>query len=119
MANSALHAITMEQVRISDPSFYDEYLKVVEGITELLRKLSDKHSEFRPYISFTETYDRASNEPILQLVVTGYNKEFRLHIYIPKDNKFIIGLTGSGIVAGNADDTLSAIQGEIDKTSWL
>ena len=109
MANSTLHAIAIEELRHSNPSFHDEYCKLVEGISNQIRELANQHPDEFDFTSFTETYDRASNEPVLQIAI-GYEKnELYLHIYIHKDNYFVIGKSGSGTQVKTAAEALEMI----------
>ena len=107
MANSTLHAIAIEELRHSNPQFHEEYCKLVEGISEQIRELASKHPNEFDYTSFTETFDRASNEPVLQIAI-GYEKnELYVHIYIHKDNYFVIGKSGSGTEVKSAAEALA------------
>ncbi|SNC61846.1 hypothetical protein [Polynucleobacter victoriensis] len=96
MANSALHAIAIEEVRHSDPDFHNEYCKLVEGITNRIREIAQSHPNELDYTSFTESFDRANHEPFLQVVIGTHKNEQYLHIYIHKDKHFVIGKSGSG-----------------------
>lgn len=65
MANSALHAIAIEELRHSDPEFHNEYCKLVEGITNRIREIAQSHPNEFDYTGFTESFDKASHEPVL------------------------------------------------------
>jgi len=80
MANSALHAIAIEELKKSDPGFHEQYWKLVEGITKLVREIAKDHPDELDYTSFTESYDRASAEPVLQVVI-GANKMKPLYMF--------------------------------------
>ncbi|OYY21382.1 MULTISPECIES: hypothetical protein [unclassified Polynucleobacter] len=109
MANSALHAITIEELRHSDPNFHREYCKLVEGITNLIREIAKSHPNELDYTSFIESYDRASNEPVLQIVIGSGKNEVYLHIYIHQNKYFVIGKSGSGKSAKTASQALEII----------
>ena len=110
MANSALHAIAMQELRYSEPEFYSEYCKLIEGITTLIREIARDHPNGLDYTSFTESYDRASNEPILQIVIGAEKNEIYLHIYIRQKDHFVIGKSGGGESARTATQALSIIK---------
>lgn len=110
MANSALHAIAIEELRFSDPSFHAEYCQLVEGITNIIREIAKESPDELDYTGFTETFDRASNEPVLQVVIGHHQNEAYLHIYIHKEKHFIIGKSGSGKVANTAAQALEIIK---------
>ena len=109
MANSALHAIAIEELRHSDPSFHNEYCQLVEGITNKIREIAQSHPKELDYTSFTESYDRASNEPVLQVVIGSHQNETYIHVYVHKDKHFVIGKSGSGKVARTAAQALEII----------
>ena len=119
MANSALHAIAIEELRISNPAFHQEYCLLVEGISDLILRLAQKHGENITYSTFTESYDRASKEPILQIVLGGAKNEFYVHTYIPKGGGFIVGKNGVGPSAQTAATTLALIETEVRNAGWL
>lgn len=110
MANSALHAIAIEELRHSDPKFHWEYCKVVDGISNLIRKIAQSHPSELDYTSFTESYDRASHEPVLQVVIGLHKNEKFLHIYIHKEMYFVVGKSGCGKPAKTAAQALEMIQ---------
>ena len=110
MANSALHAIAIEELRHSDPEFHGEYCKLVEGITNKIREIAQSHPNELDYTSFTESFDRASQEPVLQVVIGTHKNEQYLHIYIHKDKHFVIGKSGSGKPAKTAAQALEIIE---------
>lgn len=109
MANSALHAIAVEELRHSDPKFHEEYCKLVEGITNKIREIAQNHPNELDYTSFTESFDRASHEPVLQVVIGSHKNEQYLHIYIHKDKHFVIGKSGDGKPANTAAQALEII----------
>lgn len=109
MANSALHAIAIEELRHSNPLFYEEYCKLVDGISNQIRQTAKEHMDIMDYTSFTESYDRASCEPILQIVLGAQKTELYIHVYIHQDNHFVIGKSGSGQIAKNANNALALI----------
>ena len=119
MANSALHAISIEELRSSNPAFHQEYCILVEGISNLISRLAKKHGEYITYTTFTESYDRASKEPILQMVLGSHKNEFYLHVYISKDGGFIVGKNGVGSSAQTAAQALSLIEESIHHAGWL
>lgn len=110
MANSALHAIAIEELRHTDPKFHWEYCKLVDGITNLIREIAQSHPNELDYTSFTESYDRASNEPVLQVVIGSRKNEQFLHIDIHREKYFVIGKSGSGKPAKTAAQALEIIQ---------
>lgn len=109
MANSALHAIAIEELRHSDPSFHREYCKLVEGISNLIRAIAQNHPLELDYTSFTESYDRASNEPVLQVVIGSNKNEKFIHIYIRQNKQFVIGKSGGGQPVNTAKEALELI----------
>lgn len=116
MASSTLHAIAVAELRHIKPTFYREYCELVRQVSDLIRDIADKHSETLGFTSFTETFDHASNEPVLQIVI-GLNKnDFYLHIYIHKDHYFVIGQSGSGKIAINAQEALELVAQKIELT---
>jgi hypothetical protein len=119
MANSALHAIAIEELRISNPAFHQEYCLLVEGISNLIFRLAQKHGENISYSSFTESYDRASKEPILQIVLGSNKNEFYSHTYLPKDGGFIVGKNGVGPSAHTAAEAIALIETEVRNAGWL
>jgi len=119
MANSALHAIAIEELRISNPAFHQEYCLLVEGISNLIFRLAQKHGENIAYSSFTESYDRASKEPILQIVLGSIKNEFYLHTYVSKSGGFIVGKNGVGPSAQTAAEALALMETEIHHAGWL
>ena len=109
MASSTLHAIAVAELRHIKPTFYREYCELVRQVSDLIRDIADKHSETLGFTSFTETFDHASNEPVLQIVI-GLNKnDFYLHIYIHKDHYFVVGKSGSGKPARTAEQAMEII----------
>lgn len=110
MANSTLHAIAIEELRHSDPEFHNEYCKLVEDISALIAQIAKAHANELDYTCFTETYDRASNEPVLQVVIGSLQNEQYLHIYVHKDHHFVIGKSGNGNVANTAAHALEIIK---------
>jgi hypothetical protein len=109
MANSALHAIAIEEFKHSDPSFYLEYCKLVEGITRLIQLIAKNHPDELDYTSFTESYDRASAEPVLQVVIGSNRNEAFVHVYISKEKCFVIGKSGQGKIVKTAEQALEII----------
>lgn len=109
MANSALHAIAIQELRHSNPKFHEEYCKLVEGIANKIREIAENHPNELDYTSFTESFDRASHEPVLQVVIGSHKNEQYLHIYIHKDKHFVIGKSGGGKPAKNAAEALDII----------
>jgi uncharacterized protein YpmB len=110
MANSALHAIAIEELRHTDPVLHAEYWKLVKGITNLVQKIAKNYPNELEYTSFTESYDRASAEPVLQVVI-GLNKnETFVHIYINKEKHFVVGKSGDGKIANTADQAMEFIE---------
>lgn len=116
MANSALHAIAIEELRFSDPSFHAEYCQLVEGITNIIREIAQSHPNELDYTSFTESYDRASHEPVLQVVIGSHKNEQFMHIYVHQDKHFVIGKSGSGKPAKTAAQALEIIKQSINIT---
>ena len=110
MANSALHAIAIEEFRHSDPGFHDQYCKLVEGITLLIREIAKDRPDELDYTSFTESYDRASAEPVLQVVIGANKNETFVHVYVRKDKSFVIGKSGEGKPVKTADQALELIR---------
>ena len=110
MANSTLHAIAIEELRHTDPKFHWEYCKLVDGITNLIRDIAQSHPNELDYTSFTESYDRASKEPVLQVVIGSHQNEIYLHIYIHQSKYFVIGKSGSGKPAKTAAQALETIR---------
>ena len=110
MANSALHAIAIEEYKTSDPGFYQEYCKLVAGITRLIQGIAKKHPNELDYTSFTESYDRASAEPVLQVVIGSNKNETFVHVYISKEKSFVIGKSGDGKSVKTADQALEIIE---------
>lgn len=113
MASSTLHAIAVAELKHTQPAFYDEYCELVQKISELIRDLADQHAESLGFTSFTETFDRASNEPVLQIVIGANKKELYLHVYIHKDHHFVIGKSGSGQTANTAKQAIEIIQDKL------
>ena len=109
MANSALHAIAIEELRYSDPKFHSEYCMLVDGITNLIREIAKCHPHEFDYTSFTESYDRASKEPVLQVVIGSHKNEKFIHIYVHKDKYFVIGKSGKGESAKTATKALEIV----------
>ena len=106
MGNSTLHAIVIEELRHSNPSFYQEYCQLIEGISTQIRELAKKQADYLDYTSFTESYDRASHEPVLQVAIGTQKTEFYIHIYIHKDHYFVVGKSGSGEIAKDSKTAL-------------
>lgn len=115
MGNSTLHAIAIEELRHSNPSFYQDYCLLIEGISTQIRELAQKHADLLDYTSFTESYDRASHEPVLQIVIGANKTELFIHIYIHKDDCFIIGKSGNGTVAKNSQEALALVAQKINE----
>ena len=109
MVNSALHAIAIEEFRKSDPNFHAQYCKLVEGISNQVRQIAKEHPDELDYTSFTESYDRASAEPVLQVVIGANKNETFIHVYIHKDKCFVIGKSGEGQRVQTADEALKII----------
>lgn len=118
MASSTLHAIAIAEVRKTNPAFYQEYCDLVEGISQLIANLANKHADTLGFTSFTETFDHASNEPVLQIVLGVNKNDFYLHIYIHKDHYFLIGKSGSGTVAKTARQALQFISEKLQSIAW-
>ena len=119
MANSALHAITLEKIRVVNPTFHQEYCLLIEGISNLIRDLVKKHKSHRPFSSFTETYDRDKVEPVLQIVICTAKEYFHLHIYINKQHQFVIGESVDINAVNNSSEALALLQNEVKKSGWL
>ncbi len=115
MLNSALHHVAIDQLREENPGFYKEYLELVEKISEIVDALVNQHSKLISHASIIETYDVASEEAVLQLMIDTLQDKLTLHIYILKDGKFVIGRSGSGSEARSASVALSQIQSEVAK----
>jgi hypothetical protein len=109
MASSTLHAIAIAELRHTNPDFYREYCNLVEGITNLIRDISDQHANDLGFTSFTETFDHASNQPVLQIVISANKNELYLHIYIDKKDCFVIGKSGSVNAFKAAEQALKII----------
>lgn len=109
MGNSTLHAIAIDELRYSNPNFYHEYELLIEGISAQIRELAKNQADPLDYSSFTESYDQASHEPVLQVVIGGQKTELYIHIYIHKQNYFVIGKSGSGTIARNAQEALKLV----------
>ena len=109
MASSTLHAIAVAELRHTKPAFYREYCTLVEGISNLIRDLANQYVNDLGFTSFTETFDRASNEPVLQIVIGATKNELYLHIYINKEHYFVIGKSGNGKPARTAEQALKII----------
>ena len=109
MASSTLHAIAVAELRHTRSAFYKEYCALVEGISNLIRDLANQHVNDLGFTSFTETFDHASNEPVLQIVIGANKNELYLHIYINKDDYFAIGKSGRGKVARTAKHALELV----------
>ena len=116
MGNSTLHAIAIDELRHSNPNFYNEYELLIEGISAQIRELAKNQADHLDYSSFTESYDRASHEPVLQVVIGIQKTELYIHIYIHKDNYFVIGKSGSGTIARNAKEALALVAQKIKAT---
>ncbi|OYY51524.1 MAG: hypothetical protein B7Y05_25600 [Polynucleobacter sp. 24-46-87] len=113
MGNSTLHAIAIDELRHSNPNFYNEYELLIEGISAQIRELAKNQADRLDYSSFTESYDRASHEPVLQVVIGIQKTELYIHIYIHKDNYFVIGKSGSGTIARNVEEALELVSQKI------
>ena len=113
MANSALHAIAIEELRHSDPKFHGEYCKLIESITQLIREMVQNYPKALDYTSFTESYDRDRDDPVLQIVIGSHKNEKCIHIYIHKEKYFVVGKSGSGKSAKTAEETLIIIRDSI------
>ena len=116
MGNSTLHAIAIDELHYSNPNFYNEYELLIEGISAQIRGLAKNQVDHLDYSSFTESYDRASHEPVLQVVIGIQKTELYIHIYIHKDNYFVIGKSGSGTIARNANEALALVEQKIKAT---
>jgi hypothetical protein len=115
MLNSALHHVAIDQLREENPGFYKEYLELVEKISEIVDTLVNQHSKLISHASIIETYDVASEEAVLQLMIDTLQDKLTLHIYILNDGKFVIGRSGNGSEARSASVALSHIQSEVEK----
>lgn len=115
MGNSTLHAIIINELRNSNPSFYQEYCLLVEGISKQIRALAKNQTDPLDYTSFTESYDRASQEPVLQVIIGAQKTELYIHIYIHKDGYFVVGKSGSGTPAKNAQAALVLINQKLQE----
>lgn len=117
MGNSTLHAIAIQGLRHSNPSFYQEYCLLTEGISAQIREFAKKHADYLDYTSFIESYDRASHEPVLKVAIGTQKVELCIHIHIHKDHHFVIGKSGSGEIANDSKAALMQIAkklGEIE-----
>lgn len=113
MASSTLHAIAVAELKHTQPAFYNEYCELVRQISDLIRELAEKHSESLGFTSFTETFDHASNEPVLQIVIGVNKNDLYLHVYIHKDHYFVIGKSGSGKPARTAEQAMEIIKDKL------
>lgn len=109
MASSTLHAIAIEELRKTNPAFYQEYCQLVLGISEQIQTIAHTHVDDVGFTSFTETFDHASNQPVLQVVLGVSKNDFYLHIYIHKEQYFVVGKSGSGKLAKTAEQALQII----------
>ena len=116
MANSALHAVTVLELRQSNPLFYQEYCKLIEGISNQIRGISKQCSDTLDYTSFTESYDRASHEPVLQIVIGTHKTNLYIRIYIHKENYFVLDKSEGSQIAKNAQEVLELIAQKIKTT---
>lgn len=114
MVTSALHAIYIDGLRHSDPSFYKEYCLLIDGVSSQIRYLAKKYADTLDYTSFTEGFNKSSNEPVLQIVVGANRTELSLHVFIRKDKQFAIGKSGNVVIASNAAHALEIISKEFE-----
>lgn len=117
MASSTLHAIAVAELQHSNPAFYKEYCELVKQISDLIRDLADKHASTLGFTSFTETFDHASNEPVLQIVIGVNKNEFYLHIYVNQNHHFVIGKSGNGKIAKTAEEAIQMIAEQMREIS--
>ncbi|WP_353433001.1 hypothetical protein [Polynucleobacter sp. MWH-UH23A] len=82
----------------------------MESISNLIREIAQSHPNELDYTSFTESFDRASHEPVLQVVIGTHKNEQYLHIYVHKDKHFVIGKSGNGKPAKTAAQALEIIE---------
>jgi hypothetical protein len=115
MFDSSLHTVAIEELKDESPAFYNEYLILEEKISTILDSLESQRPKTTVRASLIQTYDVASREAVLQLIVAIAQQELHLHIYIHRDNKFIIGKSGSGLEARSANTALALIQAEVEK----
>lgn len=115
MVSSSLHAIAVAELRYSNPAFYEEYCQVVEGISDLIRNLAEQHADNIGFTSFTETFDHASNEPVLQIAIGVNTEEIYQHVYIHKDHHFVISNPGGGQVARTAEQAIKIIAEKLNE----
>lgn len=116
MTNSALHAVTILELRQSNPLFYQEYCKLIEGISNQIRGIAKQYADTLDYTSFTESYDRDSHEPVLQIVIGTHKTNLYIRIYIHQENYFVIDKSDGGQVATNALEALELIAQKINTT---
>lgn len=114
MGNSALHAVIIEELRHSNPLFYQEYCKLVEGISNQIRQTTKEHPDVFDYTSFTENYNRATHEPVLQIVIGTHKSDLYIQIFIHKENYFVIGECSGGTIARNSQETLEIVAQKIN-----
>jgi hypothetical protein len=113
MVNSVLHAIKIQELSNSNPDFYQEYCNLVDGISNQIRELAKNQADHLDYSSFTENYDGASSEPVLQVIIGAHKTELYIHIYIHKDNYFVVGKSGSGTIARKAEEAVELVAQKI------
>ncbi|QWE22261.1 hypothetical protein FD975_08305 [Polynucleobacter sp. AP-Jannik-300A-C4] len=114
MVTSALHARIIEELRHSNPLFYQEYCKLVEGISNQIRQTTKEYPDNFDYTSFTESYNRATHEPVLHIVIGTHKSDLYIDIYIHKDNYFVIGECSGGTIARNSQETLEIVAQKIN-----
>lgn len=115
-----LHTLAVDELAISNPTLYSEYLNLVNELIELIRNLVEQNPNLASFSCLTEKYDTNSNQAYLDLVINDQISRLQIHIYLHKDLKqFIIGLDGMGKSTRSSSESLNVIEEEIKKYKWV
>ncbi len=119
MALQTLHTITIDELAFSNPELYVEYLNLVNHLIELIRNLAKTNDELTHFSSLSEKYDTNTSEAYLDLVISDSKGSYNSRIYIHKNQKFIVEVSGSGNSAGTAEEVMDLIRMQVAKSTWI
>lgn len=119
MALQTLHTITIDELAFSNPELHSEYLNLVNHLIELIRELAKRNDALTQSSSLNEQYDIHNNEAYLDLVISDGKGSYNSHIYIHKNQKFIVEVDGSGNSASTAEEVMDLIHKQVSKLNWI
>lgn len=115
-----LHTITVDQLQNNNPDLHSEYLKAVDCLISFVRELAQNNPKLVPSTSLNECYNTNTHEAYLNLTLNDGSNSHEIHIYIHQNNqKFMVGLNGSGLATKTADEIMAIINQSTKQLAWV